>query len=122
MFDNCEIVLDKIVIFNFKIVLMDIDLFGMDGIEGIRWIKNLLFKLEIIIIIVFENSKWVFDVLCVGVIGYLIKNLNYIELLDVLDEIIKGGFFMSVNIVWMVIIFFYKFNMLFFLEKEKIVL
>lgn len=121
-FEDCETALTKIVSLNPRIVLMDIDLPGMDGIEGTKRIKGLLPKADIVIITVFENSKRVFDALCAGATGYLTKNSNHIELLDALGEIILGGSPMSANIARMVTTSFQKSNKSPFSEKEKNVL
>ena len=121
-FEDCESALPKIVSLNPRIVLMDIDLPGIDGIEGTRRIKNLLPKTDIIIITVFENSQRVFDALCAGATGYLTKNSNHVELLDALDEIIVGGSPMSANIARMVTTSFQKARNSPFSEKEKVVL
>jgi DNA-binding NarL/FixJ family response regulator len=121
-FEYCENALDKIVALNPRIVLMDIDLPGMNGIEGTKRIKNLLPKTDIIIITVFENSERVFDALCVGATGYLTKNSTHTELLDALDEIIIGGSPMSANIARMVTTSFQKARTSPFSEKEKLVL
>lgn len=121
-FEDCESALLKVVALNPRIVLMDIDLPGISGIEGTKFIKNLLPKTDIIIITVFENSARVFDALCVGATGYLTKNSSHTELLDALDEIISGGSPMSANIARMVTTSFQKARVSPFSEKEKLVL
>lgn len=121
-FEDCESAISKIVTLNPRIVLMDIDLPGINGIEGTKRIKALLPKTDIVIITVFENSARVFDALCVGASGYLTKNSNHTELLDALDEIILGGSPMSANIARMVTSSFQKARVSPFSEKEKMVL
>lgn len=121
-FEDCESALTKISSLNPRIILMDIDLPGMNGIEGTKQIKNMLPKTDIVIITVFENSTRVFDALCAGATGYLTKNSNHTELLDALDEIILGGSPMSANIARMVTTSFQKARTSPFSEKEKIVL
>lgn len=121
-FEDCESALPKIASLNPRIILMDIDLPGMNGIEGTKQIKNILPKTDIVIITVFENSTRVFDALCAGATGYLTKNSNHTELLDALDEIILGGSPMSANIARMVTTSFQKARTSPFSEKEKIVL
>lgn len=121
-FGDCESALLKIISLKPRIILMDIDLPGMNGIEGTKRIKSMLPKTDIVIITVFENSTRVFDALCAGATGYLTKNSTHTELLDALDEIILGGSPMSANIARMVTTSFQKAHTSPFSEKEKIVL
>lgn len=101
-FENCEIAFETIKKDKPDIILMDIDLPGMSGIEGTRVIKSFLPKVEILMITVFENSYRVFEALCAGASGYLTKNSNHVQLLNALDEIMAGGAPMSANIARMV--------------------
>lgn len=90
------------------IILMDIDLPGMTGIEACRKIKLVLPQVNIVIITVFENSTRVYEALCSGATGYLTKNTNHIHLLKALDEVAQGGAPMSANIARMVVNSFHK--------------
>jgi DNA-binding NarL/FixJ family response regulator len=90
------------------IILMDIDLPGMNGIEGTQIIKTKYPKIQLLIITVFENSERVFDALCAGASGYLTKNTKHSKLLEALDELCDGGAPMSTNIARMVINSFSK--------------
>ncbi|HMV03295.1 MAG TPA: response regulator transcription factor [Chitinophagales bacterium] len=108
VFENCKDALVDIKTLKPDIVLMDIDLPGMNGIEGTSIIKSLLPKTEIIIITVFENSERVFGAMNAGASGYLTKNNGYKELIDALDEVVKGGAPMSAKIARMVVKSFAK--------------
>ena len=90
------------------IVLMDVDLPGMNGIEATRKIKQELPKTDIIIITIFENSRTVFEALCAGATGYLTKNANPKELLEAIDQVAAGGSPMSAHIARMVVQSFQK--------------
>lgn len=107
-FTSCEQALEQISLLKPEIVLMDIDLPGMSGIEGTKIIKSKLPQTNILIISVFENSERVFDALCAGACGYLTKNSKHSKLLDALDEVGAGGAPMSTNIARMVIDSFKK--------------
>ncbi len=107
-FDNCEDAIEEIKTLKPDIVLMDIDLPGINGIEGTAIIKRLLPRTEIIIITVFENSERVFGALCAGASGYLTKNNGYKELIKSLDDVTKGGAPMSANIARMIVKSFNK--------------
>lgn len=85
------------------IVLMDVDLPGIDGIECTKRLKKIFPQTEVIMITVFENSKTVFDALCAGATGYLSKNTSSEKLLNAIDEVIQGGAPMSTHIAKMVV-------------------
>ena len=85
------------------IVLMDIELPGINGIEGTKHIKKILPNSKVIIVTVYENSETVFEALCAGAIGYLTKNATSIKLIRAIDEAISGGAPMSMNIAKMVV-------------------
>ncbi|MBY0426687.1 MAG: response regulator transcription factor [Cytophagales bacterium] len=107
-YSNCEDALRNLIFDSPHIVLMDIDLPGINGIEGTKIIKKILPSANIIIITVFENSKTVFEALCAGATGYLTKNSDKNRLMDAIDEIIKGGAPMSSKIARLVVQSFQK--------------
>lgn len=90
------------------IVLMDIELPGINGIQGTKEIKKILPKTKVIMVTVYENSKNVFDALCAGATGYLTKNANSDKLIEALNELESGGAPMSINIAKMVVESFKK--------------
>lgn len=81
-----------------QIILADIQLGGINGIQTIREIKKLIPEVLPIVISVYENSKYVFDALCSGAIGYLTKNVSPKELINALEQTQNGGAPMSSNI------------------------
>lgn len=107
-YSNCEDALEALYEDKPDVVLMDIDLPGMSGIEGTRKIKKILPEAHIIIITVFENGKTVFDALCAGASGYLTKSSDKEKLLGAIDEVIGGGAPMSTKIARMVVQSFQK--------------
>ncbi|WP_298507758.1 response regulator transcription factor [uncultured Kordia sp.] len=85
------------------IVLMDIGLPGINGIEGTKRIKQQFPKTELIIVTVFEDSNMVFEALKAGACGYLTKSLGLPELNKALENLEKGGAPMSNKIAKMVV-------------------
>ncbi|MEO5601249.1 MAG: response regulator transcription factor [Cyclobacteriaceae bacterium] len=77
---------------------MDIELPGINGIQGTKTIKDKSPQTEIIMVTVYEDSELVFEALKAGASGYITKSANYMELLSALDEIVKGGAPMSSRI------------------------
>jgi len=107
-YDNCEEAIERLKYDNADIFLMDIELPGINGVEGTRKIKQKKPKSHIIMVTVHENSDIVFDALCAGASGYLTKNLAPDELVDALNEAIAGGAPMSIKIAKMVVSSFQK--------------
>lgn len=85
------------------IVLMDIELPGMNGIQATKLIKDKFPQIEVVMVSVYEDSDLVFEALKAGASGYITKSANYMELLSALDEISRGGAPMSSRIARMVI-------------------
>lgn len=90
------------------VILMDIELPGINGIEGSTRIKKLMPDVHIIVITVHENSELVFEALCAGACGYITKNTEYSRLIDSIKEAMNGGAPMSSNIARMVVESFQK--------------
>lgn len=90
------------------VVLMDINLPGMSGIDGIARIKKLRPKTNIIVVTVYEDDELVFKSLCAGAGGYLTKNMQPGKLLEAIRDIQEGGAPMSTNIARMVVASFQK--------------
>ncbi len=84
-------------------VLMDIELPGMNGIQGSKIIKDKSPASEIIMVTIYEDNEQVFEAMKAGATGYITKSSNHLELLSALEEISKGGAPMSSKIARMVI-------------------
>ena len=107
-FTNCEEALEQIDKLNPDFVLMDITLPGMSSIEGIKRIKTILPSVTIIVVSVHENSKFVFEALCAGAVGYVTKSSGQEKLIEALYQAKMGGAPMSINIARMVVESFQK--------------
>lgn len=80
------------------IVIMDISLPGMNGIECIRQVKDKSPKTQFMMFTVYENDEKVFEALKAGASGYLLKNTGLVQLIESLKELYNGGSPMSANI------------------------
>jgi len=80
------------------IVIMDINLPGMNGIECIRQVKNKIPGTQFMMFTVYENDEKVFEALKAGASGYLLKNTGLVQLIESLKELHNGGSPMSANI------------------------
>ncbi len=73
------------------IVLMDIGLPGMSGIEGIRRIQPLSPSTRVIILTIHEDSDKIFEALCAGASGYLLKPASMENVVEAIRELLAGG-------------------------------
>jgi len=74
-----------------QIVLVDIGLPGMSGIDGIRQMKSLSPSTEFIVLTIYESHQKVFEAICAGATGYLVKSLTPEEVVEKVREVIAGG-------------------------------
>lgn len=88
---------------NPDVILMDIDLPGMNGIEAVKKIRSFNTSLHVIMLTVFDDNKHVVDAICSGASGYLLKMHIPEKLLDSVKEVIQGGAPMSPGIARMVL-------------------
>jgi DNA-binding NarL/FixJ family response regulator len=80
------------------IVIMDISLPGMNGIECIKELKNKVPRTQFMMFTVYENDEKVFEALKAGASGYLLKNTGLVQMIEALKELHDGGSPMSANI------------------------
>jgi DNA-binding NarL/FixJ family response regulator len=73
------------------VVLMDIDMPVVTGIEAVQKIHTHFSSLPIIMLTVFDNQDKVFESLCAGAVGYLLKNTPPARLLEAIREVYEGG-------------------------------
>jgi len=88
------------------VVLVDIGLPGMSGIDGIRRLKELWPDLPLVVLTIYDDDKRIFDALCAGARGYLLKNTPPARLLASLQEAVTGGSPMSPEIARRVVTLF----------------
>ena len=80
------------------VVLMDINLPGMSGIECVRRLKPLLPDTQFVMLTVYEDAEHIFNALAAGASGYLLKRMPRAELLAALKDVHAGGSPMTSNI------------------------
>lgn len=89
-------------------VLMDINLPGMSGVECVQRLKELMPKLEIVILTVYDDSDQVFNALQAGASGYLLKRTPPDEILKAIRDVTQGGAPMSSSVARKVVQSFQK--------------
>src|ERR1051326_7230393 len=88
------------------VVLMDINLPGMNGIKCVGALKAKLPKLQILMLTTYEDSKLIFDSLRAGASGYLLKNMAPAEVVQAVEQVHAGGSPMSMHIARKVVTHF----------------
>jgi DNA-binding NarL/FixJ family response regulator len=88
------------------VVLSDIGLPGMNGIDGVRIIKEKYPEMTILMLSVYDDNERIFDALCAGACGYLLKKTPPARIVESLNEALAGGAPMSPEIARKVITLF----------------
>jgi DNA-binding NarL/FixJ family response regulator len=81
-----------------EVVLMDINLPGMNGVECVRKLKPLVPQMQIVMLTVYEDTENIFNALAAGAAGYLLKRTKSAELLEAIREVNRGGSPMTTHI------------------------
>lgn len=80
------------------IVLMDIAMKNLNGLEATRKIKKLFPHMKVLILTMYENEEWIFQILKAGASGYLIKDSAMTDLISAIRSIHQGGSYLSPSI------------------------
>jgi DNA-binding NarL/FixJ family response regulator len=88
------------------VVLSDIGLPGMSGIEGVRILKERSPNLLLLMLTIYDDDERIFDAMCAGACGYLLKKTPPARLLESLKEAVAGGAPMSPEVARRVIALF----------------
>jgi DNA-binding NarL/FixJ family response regulator len=98
VFPSGEEALKKIPSLEPSVVLMDINLPGMNGIQCVKQLKEVMPKLQAMMLTVYESSDQIFEALAAGACGYLIKSTPPEKLLEAIEDVREGGSPMSSHI------------------------
>ncbi len=90
------------------VVLMDINLPGMNGVECVRQLKQRLPDTQVVMLTVYEDTENIFNALAAGASGYLLKRTSSAELLAALRDVQRGGSPMTTHIARKVVQSFQK--------------
>jgi DNA-binding NarL/FixJ family response regulator len=80
------------------VVLMDINLPGMNGVECVRQLKQAIPTIQVMMLTVYEDTENIFNALTAGATGYMLKRTSRDELLDAIREVHRGGSPMTTHI------------------------
>ena len=91
-----------------EVVLMDINLPGLNGVECVRKLKQVVPQIQIVMLTVYEDTDNIFNALAAGASGYLLKRTTTPELLESIREVLRGGSPMTAHIARKVVLSFQK--------------
>ena len=80
------------------VVLMDINLPGISGVEAVKRLKRTMPKTQFVMLTVYEDADHIYNALVAGATGYLLKQTQRAELLRALEDVYRGGSPMTSNI------------------------
>lgn len=109
-FKNCNNVEDEVRAFKPDVILMDIDMPGTNGIEGLKKIREIDTDVKILMLTVFDDNKNVFDAISNGANGYVLKKTPPARLLEYIQEAQTGGAPMTSSIATQVLRMFSSLN------------
>ncbi len=114
-FTNCSNILMQITHLQPNVILMDIDMPGTNGLEGLKIVNKHFPDISVIMLTVFESNDYIFDAIRAGAVGYLLKKSSPTEIIKAVEEVNNGGTVMTPSIARKVLQFFPKEP----LKKEK---
>ncbi len=97
-YPDCDDLLRHIEQTNPDVVLMDIEMPGISGIEGVQILKEKYPDLKILMQTIFEENEKIFQSICAGASGYILKNTSPSRILECIRETYEGGAPMSPSI------------------------
>lgn len=105
-FNDCSQVLKDMQQCTPDVVLMDIEMPNVDGIEGVKIIKENFPDIKVIMQTVFEDNEKIFAALQYGAEGYILKKANIQSITQSIEEVYNGGAFMTPSVALRVMRFF----------------
>ncbi len=98
-FSSCEDTLEELTSSPFPdIMLMDIGLPGINGIEGVRRVKAISPETLVVMLTVFDENDMIFQAICAGASGYLLKSESTQKIISSLQDVLNGGAPMNAQI------------------------
>ncbi|NNE15966.1 MAG: response regulator transcription factor [Saprospiraceae bacterium] len=90
-FDDCTDIVNHIKKLKPDVILMDINMPNVDGIEGLKLVKNHFPEIKVVMLTVFEEEYKILEAICAKADGYLLKQNSPMKLLDGIQEVMDGG-------------------------------
>lgn len=90
-FENCSNIADQLKKFQPDVVMMDINMPGVNGLEGLRIIRGYDAGINVIMLTIFDDNENIFQAICNGANGYLLKKTPPSKILEAIQEVYDGG-------------------------------
>ena len=97
-FPDCRNIEEEIIRFYPDVVLMDIDMPNVNGIEGLKILKKISPDTQVIMLTIFEDNEHIFEAICEGASGYILKRTPPSKILDAIIDVYHGGAPMTASI------------------------
>ncbi len=111
-YKNCTNVVEEVQSFKPDVIMMDIDMPGVNGIEGLKKIRAVNDDVKILMLTVFDDNANVFEAIRSGANGYILKKTPPAKLLEYIQEVQTGGAPMTASVAAQVLKMFTKQNAL----------
>ena len=109
-YKNCNNVAAEVEAWKPDVILMDIDMPGTNGIEGLKLIREKNDEVKVLMLTVFDDNRNVFEALKNGANGYVLKKTPHAKLLEFITEAASGGAPMTASIATQVLKMFSQIN------------
>lgn len=110
-YSHCDNVVNEIASSGAQLIIMDIDMPGIGGIKGVKEAKSVFPDVKIIMHTVFDDDTRIFECICAGADGYMLKNTTPSKLIQSLQEVMNGDVAMSPFVAQKVFLHFRKQNL-----------
>ena len=97
-FPDCRNIEEEVLRLYPDVVLMDIDMPNVNGIEGLRLLKKISPDTQVIMLTIFEDNEHIFEAICEGASGYILKRTPPSKILDAITDVYQGGAPMTASI------------------------
>lgn len=102
-YKNCNSINAELEVWKPDVILMDIDMPGVNGIEGLKRVREMNQQVKVLMLTVFDDNKNVFEALKNGANGYLLKKTPPAKLLEYIGDVASGGAPMTSSIATQVL-------------------
>jgi DNA-binding NarL/FixJ family response regulator len=102
-FKNCDNIMDEVEAFTPDVILMDIDMPGVNGLEGLKRVRAVNTDVKVLMLTVFDDNKNVFEAISNGANGYILKKTPPAKLLEYIAEAQTGGAPMTASVATQVL-------------------
>ncbi|MBS1744047.1 MAG: response regulator transcription factor [Bacteroidetes bacterium] len=107
-FADCRNVVEKIAVDLPDVILMDIDMPYVNGIEGLKLVRSHYPSVKVLMQTIFEDDDKVFSAIVAGADGYILKKTAPAKLLEAINEVVEGGAPMTPTVARQVLLLFNK--------------